>query len=368
MKIDFIAYHSIHAQCGQSVFNYLSKYFECRWVIGPFTEPEGGEGDAAIMLDHRAYHNLYKSRKGYKYLFHLSHDLADTNLYQEDKLYDFDLIFVPTMKHYQACIDNGYESNKVIRSGWSKYDLVERNPSWDFMENFSQYKKTLIYAPSWVINDEWKMLLRYFSYLDLNIIIKNHPLVDEGQKLPIGQEEEYTKALNAIEEMEKEAKSLGFIIAPRKMNIVELFIHSKASVAVSDVSSCLLEFLPFGTSIETGGGDGPNDASSFSSEVKYVPAEDLVSLSSDEFHSLIKKDNNMNSLLNFDLNVSYGELIANQIREHVSNIQPNIRYKDSKGYFQFKAYLKSNIKKFIITILPKTISKKFFSLVKGNRL
>ena len=23
---DFIAYHSIHAQCGQSVFNYLSKY------------------------------------------------------------------------------------------------------------------------------------------------------------------------------------------------------------------------------------------------------------------------------------------------------------------------------------------------------
>lgn len=363
MKIDFIAYHSIHAQCGQSVFNFLSKYFECRWVIGPFTEPEAGEGDAAVMLDHRAYHNLYKSKRGYKYLFHLSHDLADINLYEEDKLYDFDLIFVPTTKHYQACIENGYEPKKIIRSGWSKYDLVERNPSWDFMDNFSPNKKTLIYAPSWVINDEWKILLQYFSALDFNIIIKNHPLVDEGQKLPVGQEEEYQKALNAIEEMEQKAKSLGFIIAPRKMNIVELFIHSKASVAVSDVSSCLLEFLPFGTSIETGGGDGPNDASSFSSEVKYIPAESLISLSPDEFCSLINKENKKDSLLNFDLNTSYGELIANNIKEHMTNMKPNIKYKDSKSFYLLKTTLKKIIKKIMLLGLPKIFSKKIFSFV-----
>ena len=88
------------------------------------------------------------------------------------------------------------------------------------------------------------MLLRYFAKLDYNIIIKNHPFIDEGQDLPVGQEEEYTKALEAIDKMENEARKMGFIIAPRRMNIIELFTHSKAEVAVSDVSSCLLEFLP----------------------------------------------------------------------------------------------------------------------------
>ena len=216
MKIDFLAYHSIQAQCGESVYNYLTQYYDCRWVIGPFAIPEGGEGDAAIMLDHRAYHNLFKSKKGYKYLFHLTHDLADINIYKDDRLYDFDLIFVPTEKHYEACVNNGYQLNRIIKSGWSKYDLVEKNPNWDFVENFNKNKKTLIYAPSWVINDEWKMLLRYFAKLDYNIIIKNHPLIDEGQDLPVGQEEEYTKALEAIDKMENEARKMGFIIAPRK--------------------------------------------------------------------------------------------------------------------------------------------------------
>ena len=83
------------------------------------------------------------------------------------------------------------------------------------------------------------MLLRYFAKLDYNIIIKNHPLIDEGQDLPVGQEEEYTKALEAIDKMENEARKMGFIIAPRRMNIIELFTHSKAEVAVSDVSSCI---------------------------------------------------------------------------------------------------------------------------------
>ena len=367
MKIDFIAYHSIHAQCGQSVFNNLSKYHECRWIMGPFAIPEDGDGDAAIMLDHRAYHHLYKSRKGYKYLIHLSHDLADINLYKEDRLDDFDLIFVPTDKHYDACIQNRYRSNRIIKSGWPKYDLVKRDSRWDFIENFSKDKKTLIYAPTYVINDEWKLLLKFFSGLDLNIIIKNHPLVDKGQDFPLGEEEEYKKISNALNQMEEEARNLDFIIAPREMNIIELFIHSNAEVAVSDISSCLLEFLPFGTAIETGGGYGPNDASSFSNEVKYMPADELIKLNSDEFYSLIKKKtfDKKETLLDFDISTSYGELIANQIHKYIISTKPYIRIKDTKSYFILKTYIKILIKK-IVTFSPNSISKKFFGS-KNNR-
>jgi len=367
MKIDFIAYHSIHAQCGQSVFDSLSKYHECRWIMGPFAIPEDGDGDVAIMLDHRAYHHLFKSRNGYKYLFHLSHDLADINMYKHDKLFDFDLIFVPTTKHQKACVQNGYKLNKIIKSGWPKYDLIERHNKFSFIESLTADRKTLIYAPTYVVNDEWRLLLKYFSDLNLNVIIKNHPLIDEGQSFPPGEEEEYKKIVSALDQMEDEARSMNFVVAPREMNIVELFIHSNAKVAVSDISSCLLEFLPFGAAIETGGGDGPGDASSFSNEVKYIPADELVKLSSDEFNSLIKKENadKKDTLLEFDIEVSYGELIANKIREYMKTTKPNIRLKDTKSYFILKTYIKSFIKK-IFWFAPNFISKNFFNLI-NNR-
>ena len=55
--------------------------------MGPFAIPEDGDGDVAIMLDHRAYHNLFKSINGYKVSFHLSHDLADINMCKQDRSY-----------------------------------------------------------------------------------------------------------------------------------------------------------------------------------------------------------------------------------------------------------------------------------------
>ena len=362
MKIDFIAYHSIHAQCGQSVFNYLSKYHECRWLMGPFASAPGGDGDAVVMLSHRFFHNFYKSRDGYKYLFHLSHDLADINLYQVDNLDDFDLIFVPTDKAFESCIQNGYGLNKIIKSGWPKYDLVEKLPKWNFLENFDEGKKTVIYAPSWVVNDEWKIVFDFFSKLDVNVIIKNHIMVDQDQEYPPGEEDDYKKVRKALDQMENQAKILKFNIAPRTMNIVELFLHSKAVVAVSDVSSCLLEFLPFGTSIETGGGDGPNDASKFSSLVKFIPADDLIKLDSEQFHALVSKEHAKEaSFIDFDFNISYGQLIADRIHEHISNTKPIIRYRDTEGYFVLRKFIRRNIKKIIVLLIPKVFLEIIFS-------
>ena len=94
-EVDFIAYHDLQAQAGVSIYEEMSKSFVCKWKIGP--NQISSSAEIAIMLDHTAFQpKIRKGKDGYKYLFHLSHDLGDVEIYKDEyeRLKDFDIIFV----------------------------------------------------------------------------------------------------------------------------------------------------------------------------------------------------------------------------------------------------------------------------------
>jgi hypothetical protein len=172
-------------------------------------------------------------------------------------------------------------------------------------------------------------LFPFFIRIGCEVIIKNHIYVDEGQPLPIGQEVEYSKALVSVREMESEAIELGFSIISRTENICNVF--SRADILVSDSSSCLVEFLPFGVSIETGGGPSVltsdqyrPEASLLSKDVLLLPADKLVQIETVSFFNLIKvfSSRSENSLIKFNNDYSAGAEIANQIIAYIQECSP----------------------------------------------
>jgi hypothetical protein len=186
-----------------------------------------------------------------------------------------------------------------------------------------------LYAPSFASNYEWKKLFPFFIRIGCKVLLKNHIYVDEGQSLPPGQEVEYSKALASVREMEAEAIELGFSIISRTENICNVF--SQADILVSDSSSCLVEFLPFGVSIETG--SGPSvltadeyrpEASLLSKDVLLLPADKLVQIETISFFNLIKvfSSRSENSLVKFNNGYSAGAEIADQIIAYIQEYSP----------------------------------------------
>lgn len=266
IKVDFIAYHDLQAQAGLSVFQAMNQHFDCSWLIGPDRQPTGAT--AAVLLDHTHHQPaIKKSSDGYKYLFYLSHDLGDVNVYQIEKqrLKNFNIIFVPGPLHLsnaQKALGPIYAqpylkpTRVILEGGWPKYDLMqfpnENNELCEKIFNFP-YKYTIIYAPTWAYTREWEQILPLFRNLQCNLIIKNHIYVNPGQSYPKGLEAMYEDCLTSANEMEEQALSYNLpniTVAPRNINICSLF--PLANVLISDVSSVSLEFIPFGISIETG--------------------------------------------------------------------------------------------------------------------
>lgn len=257
ISIDFIAYHDLQAQAGFSVFEAMENYFNCRWLIGPNQKPTGAE--AAVFLDHVSYHPaLKKSPGGYRYLFHMSHDLGDIAVYKNEKrkLKTFDIIFVPSRKHFLSARKALGRDVLILETGWGKYDRMDFPEKYLDLKNKIEgfpYKRTIIYVPTHAGTYEWKYLFPLFKDLPCNFIIKNHIYVNKGQAFPDNQEEEYRQQLASVCEMEKailEYNAPNMIVAPREMNVCALFKF--ADLVISDQSSILIEFLPFGLSVETG--------------------------------------------------------------------------------------------------------------------
>lgn len=255
--VDFIAYHDLQAQTGLSVFEELSTSFACRWRIGPNQLPSAAE--IAVMLDHSGYHpGVKKGRGGYRHLFHLSHDLGDVGIYRRERenLKDYDIVFVPSALHYRQAVEQLAGTTVVMETGWAKYDQIplvrEKGSLIDLLDHLP-YEHTLLYAPGLAWTREWEYLLPLFGSLPWNIIVKNHIYVNNEQRLPPGQESEYVRHLESADSMEKAvlaAAAPNMVVAPRGINICGLF--PSVDVLISDQSSVLLEFVPFGLSLETG--------------------------------------------------------------------------------------------------------------------
>lgn len=254
--IDFIAHHGLQAQAAQSVFEALQATHRCRWRLGAGQAFDGG-ATAAVLLDHRAYHpRLAKSPHGYRHLFHMSHDLGDVDVYGAEAMEDMDLVLVPGPRHRQAAEAALGDPGRVVEVGWPKYD--PRPPDAPLADGIAHLQALagealVLYAPTWPNTWEWRELLPWLASQGCSVAVKNHTLVDPGQPFPPGEEERYAECRRSIEAMEAHVRGLDpaqHLVLPPQLNLCALFPHVDA--LVTDSSSCALEFVPFGPSIETG--------------------------------------------------------------------------------------------------------------------
>lgn len=266
--VDFIAHHALQAQCAQSVFDALSHRFPCRWRLGA-DQAADGTAAAAVLLDHRAFHpRLRKSPQGYHSLFHMSHDLGDIDIYRNEWLGDFDAILVPGPAHRDAARAALGRDDRIVEIGWPKFDPVALPPDHAaFIEHLRTLapQPTVLYAPTWPNTWEWRELLPWLASMPCRLLVKNHILVDAGRPFPPGEEKRYAECRQSIDAMEDYVRGLGSptsLVAPAAMNLCALF--PQVNMLITDSSSCAMEFVPFGTSIETGRtGAGDNPAEDF---------------------------------------------------------------------------------------------------------
>jgi len=373
LKIDFIAYHILQAQSGESIYNEMSKYFLCNWKIGPNQFSTGSQ--AAIMLDHTVHHpGILKFPDRYKYLFYLSHDLTDFGVYKREKsnLRQYDIIFVPGPMHYQIAMKELGKYTLIVEAGWPKYDCMDlRNEELKLRDKINSlpYKYTLLYAPSFAHTYEWKTLLPYMKKLRCNIIIKNHVYIGDNQSLPVGKEELYRFMLDSAAEMEREAYSYNqknILIIPRCLNICSLFPY--VDVLISDRSSVLVEFLPYGISIETGRYgikecDYAPEVSCVVKEVFFMNEKRILNLLSslESFEEFIV--NNISRVKNaavkyVNTNMNSGRLIAYSIDRYISENEKkkksfliNIFPVYANSYYLFLKRITASIIKKLLVLL-----------------
>lgn len=342
--VDFLIHHKIQQQSATFLFAELSKSFKCRWVRP--SDNIDNQADIGILIDHGAYHNTAKSKKGYKFLFHMSHDLADLNIYATEEMDNFDKIFLPTSTHYDFCIELGIAPSKIEVGGWLKYDSIQReNPPIEVIGFIEQglKERTILYSPSWANTFEWRDLFPKLYKLNYNIVIKNHIYLEEGS----GSESQYSYILGSVNEMEEEARKLGFFVAKRDLNICQLFPF--IDILISDSSSCLLEFIPFGVSIETGlSGNSYCDiinykpeASCYSEDVMLLPLHKLLSLLEieEQFNKIVEiylNNKSKSSFISYDINIFYSEKVAQKVLTHVEKNKPKI--------YNPKRYIKNKLK------------------------
>lgn len=243
MRIDFIAGHSLLAQAAQSVHQELQGRSDCQWHIGRPIKPTGAA--AAVLVDHVHHHpdfNQWPKR------FYLLHDLGDIDVYKKERavLRQCTAVIVPDKLHAQRA--QRYVARRwwrhgttVFTGGWPKYDEAT------YILPALPKRSTILYAVSWAGENEWKRLLPALARLPVNVIIKNHPYATApGEEVS----EYYQHSREAVAAMETLAAKLNMLVLPRDLNICTLFPHVQA--VISDQSSVLAEFLPWGPSFETG--------------------------------------------------------------------------------------------------------------------
>ncbi|ESS74081.1 hypothetical protein MGMO_5c00200 [Methyloglobulus morosus KoM1] len=276
MKIDFIAHHNIQFQSIGDICSILSKKYDCNALIGQASKPSGAE--VGIMLDHSVFQPSV-NKKNYQYLIHMSHDLADLEVYSNEKNYlkYYNLILVPGKAH-KGEAKKSLPRVHILPIGWPKLGKIlssgvtQRNT-----------EKAIIYAPSFIGNREWVELLPILVNTGYKVLIKNHVYYDyeNGLEPPKGSEIEYQESIKSLIEMEDYLKKCNFKnveYIDRRSNLCDIFF--RAQLLITDSSSASIEFLPFGCSIETGRFADPSvsakpQSSIFCKEIKFMPFPEL---------------------------------------------------------------------------------------------
>jgi len=280
MLIDFWASHEMQRQAGRSVLEALSRSHDCAWL---------GEGDvprpgarAAVVLGHVSdFPAVRKSRDGYRYLFFLSHDLGETgngSIYRDFYMRQFDIVFAPGELYAKAAKRDLPSGVRVDICGWPKYDVATLPPEAAALVSRLEAARArgpvVIYAASRPQNAGWREILPVLLDSGATVVVKNHVHFGAAELEAFRAAGTKPIELSESEAMEAMAGARpDAIVAPRELNLCALFPF--ADVLVSDNSSCLIEFLPFGPSIET---DPAGEMSAGFPEIVHAPAARLAEL------------------------------------------------------------------------------------------
>ena len=290
-KIQLIAHHEIQAQVFQGIVPLLVGH-ECLVSIGQDVSIDS-DTDIVVLADHFIFQkNL--NPKGNYHLVHLSHDIADMDIYkvESNSLRHFNLILCPSESHLTAAKEN-LPFVTSFNVGWQKSVPFR---SIDF--KFEEKERTIILAPTEIADFCWRPIVEGLLNSNYKILFKNHVYwnFEDGDAPPRGQEELYMKHRIQLEEIEKyvdEINSEDLILVDRRSNIREIF--PEAFLLITDCSSAAAEFQAFGIAIELGildsqrGKRVPEISLNFSGVYFMEEEEMLRALKNSEFSLEIEK-------------------------------------------------------------------------------
>lgn len=290
-KIQLVAHHEIQAQVFQGIIPLLVGH-ECFVTIGQDVSIKS-DIDMVVLADHCVFQrNL--NLKGNYHLVHLSHDVADLDVYKVEEAYlrHFDLILCPSERHLMSAQEN-LPFVASFNVGWQKSVPFQ---SIDF--DFEDKEKTIILAPTEIADFCWKPIIDGLLNSKFKVLVKNHVYwnFEVGDSPPRGNEERYMKHRIELEELEKyidEINSEDLILIDRKSNIRDIF--PEAFLLITDCSSAAAEFQSFGIAIELGDLDSqtgkrlPKISANFG-EVHFMEEEKMLSsFKNSEFNLEIDK-------------------------------------------------------------------------------
>jgi len=249
MKIDFFCQHLGHKEIAQSIFTELEKRgHECIWNIG--MDSVGTSTECAFLVDHPNQQKWLLNNRP-DLLFYYPHDLLDFKGHGDLSI--FSHIFCPSYNWLVNSKIYDFNENYSI-VGWTKYDSIRNDPTVKGAIKSLPHEITVIYAPS-DERGEGLDVVRIFEKLDINVVFKYGAYLYDENFLKINYPEilievdgkKRNKILVKIEQACSELENMVFLDPSN--TIIE--IGKYCDVLISDYSSTLIEFLPFGQSIQT---------------------------------------------------------------------------------------------------------------------
>lgn len=239
-EITFICTDKIERQCCEPI----AKEAERRGYSVKFTENQFEKCEIGFYLSHLNY------PKYSKFSAITLHDLGQQHgewpiMWKNEFWNHFDVGFLPSkewvnMWHNASCYDFVRPKHGCYLSGWIKADTtVSNNFSEENKHIIKEYgidtsKKTILYAPAWEWDYHQLEIAEAVRGLDVNLIIKQFPVVPEV----------FPWEVELIEETHQKTKALNlpnvFILDP-KINIFNVI--QICDVLVSEESSTLSEAM-----------------------------------------------------------------------------------------------------------------------------
>ena len=280
--IQFIAHHDLQAQSFLGILPFLKEH-RCIVSVGQnvLIDPAA---TIVVVADHLAFQCNIKKNSKYK-LVHISHDLADLDIYRTEHKHikDFDLVLCPSFSHYEIC-QSLFPQVAAYPVGWAKSESDDKQPIGG--QIFPDKDKTIIFAPTEIADLNWRRFVDVFENSKYQVLIKNHVYwnYEEGNEPPLGQEIRYNHHKTALLELEEYLISHNLLhmeLVDRKSNISDIF--SRAKFLLTDSSSAALEFAGNGFALEFGLFDSAlgvrvPDVSLVDNQVLFIDEEELLTV------------------------------------------------------------------------------------------